>query len=92
MQIFISRLGELMPGVSFTILANVGAGRVPVDTIPADKIPAAVDVRATWNNAAGRPVMTAEIACASAFLINNPVMSARSCADRFAPIVKGGGL
>ena len=89
MQAFLSRLRELMPGVSFSVLANVGAGRVPVETIPTDKIPAAVDVRATWTDASGN-TQTADMACASSFLLNSQSMSAQSCADRLAPVVKGG--
>ena len=89
MQSFLSELGDLVPGVSFKVLANVGAGRVPAETVPADKLPPAVDVRASWTSACGR-TLTADLACATSFLLTNPKLSAQSCANRLEPIMKGG--
>jgi hypothetical protein len=89
MQAFLSRASELMPGVAFTVLADVGAGLVDVTTIPADRIPQFVTVRAEWRHQDGQQ-RRADFDMTANALQTNPRLFAGSVTDRLAPIVKGG--
>lgn len=90
MQAFLSRVRQLMPGITFTLVADVGGGPANVTTIPAERVPNEVALWAEWTETGTNQKRRAEMPMSRVAITTNPRLFAESVAGQVSQFVKGG--
>lgn len=90
MQAFLSRVRQLMPGITFTLVADIGCGPANITTIPAERVPNEVALWAEWTETTKNHKRRAELPMSRAAITNNPRLFAESVASQVSRLVKGG--